>query len=202
MELVTSKAASSSLFTHQSKKFNVFLSFRGKDTRRGFTNHLYQALCQQGIDTFIDNNLKKGDKISDELINTIENSTMSIIIFSENYAFSSWCLDELAKIVECRNKNNQLVKPVFYMVEPSYVRYQRGKFEEALTKHEERFRNNVQRWRDALYEAADYSGWDFKVNDRYLFDYSGFFFLGRATNYNYICYYTFFFFFTLNFTKL
>ena len=176
MELVSGKGASSSFFTHQSKKFNVFLSFTGIDTRRAFTSHLYHALCQKGIDTFIDNDLKKGDKISDELINIIENSTMSIIIFSENYAFSPWCLDELAKIVECRNKNNQLVQPVFYMVEPSYVRCRKGKFEEALTKHEERFKNNVQRWRYALYEAAGYSGWHFKVNDRYLFDYSGFFF--------------------------
>ncbi|XP_030923066.1 TMV resistance protein N-like [Quercus lobata] len=167
MELVTSKGTSSSLFTHQSKKFNVFLSFTGIDTRRGFTSHLYHALCQQGIDTFIDNDLKKGDKISDVLINIIENSTMSIIIFSENYASSTWCLDELAKIVECRNKNNQIVQPVFYMVEPSYVRYQREKFEEALTKHEQRFKNSVQRWRDALHEAAGYSGWHFKVNDSF-----------------------------------
>ena len=121
MELETSKGASSSFFTYQSKKFNVFLSFRGKDTRRGFTNHLYHALCQQGIDTFIDNDLNKGDKISDELINIIENSTMSIVIFSENYASFTWCLDELAKIIECRNKNDQLVQPVFYMVEPSYI---------------------------------------------------------------------------------
>ncbi|KAL0005866.1 hypothetical protein SO802_013427 [Lithocarpus litseifolius] len=165
MELVTSKGASSSLFTHQSKKFNVFLSFRGEDTRRSITSSLYHALCREGIDTFIDNDLKKGDKISDELINIIENSTMSIVIFSENYASSTWCLDELAKIVECRNKNDQLVQPVFYMVEPSYVRYQRGKYKEALIKHEERFKNNVQRWRDALYEAAGYSGWHFKVND-------------------------------------
>ena len=155
--------ASSSSFTHEPKNFDVFLSFRGEDTRRGFISHLHKALCQSGIYTFIDNDLPRGEEISVELLKTIENSTTSIIVFSENYAL---CLDELAKIIECK-KNNQLVRPVFYNVDPSKVRKQKGKFGEALTKHEEKFNDNkVQRWREALHEAANLSGWDYK--NRYL----------------------------------
>ena len=174
MALVTSKVASSSSFslTHQPKNFQIFLSFRGKDTRLSFTSHLYNALCQQGINTFIDDKLPRGEEISAELLKTIENSTISIIIFSENYASSTWCLDELVKIVECK-KNGQLVLPVFYNVDPSDVCNQKGKFGEALTQHEEKFKDNkkIQRWRDALHEAANISDWHYK--HKYVFsDYS------------------------------
>ncbi|XP_075637609.1 disease resistance protein Roq1-like [Castanea sativa] len=155
--------ASSSSLTPQPKNFEVFLSFRGEDTRHGFISHLYHALCQRGIHTFIDDNLPRGEEISVELLKTIENSATSIIVFSENYAFSTWCLDELAKIVECRKKN-QSVRPVFYKVDPSEIRKQKGKFGKALTMHEEKINDNkkVQRWREALHEAAGLSGWDYE----------------------------------------
>ena len=112
MALVTCEGGSSSSFTHQPKKFDVFLSFRGEDTRFGFISHLYDLLRLRGIHTFIDDKLPRGEEISTELLKTIENSMMSIIVFSENYSSSTWCLDELAKIVECK-KNDQLVRPIF-----------------------------------------------------------------------------------------
>ncbi|WMV48324.1 hypothetical protein MTR67_041709 [Solanum verrucosum] len=34
--------------------YNVFLSFRGEDTRKIFTGHLYFRLCQVEVNTFID----------------------------------------------------------------------------------------------------------------------------------------------------
>ncbi|KAM4105313.1 hypothetical protein ACJW30_06G223300 [Castanea mollissima] len=170
MALITTKGASysssSSSFAHQSKnfsQFDVFLSFRGEDTRSNFVSHLYHTLCDRGIHTFIDNNLERGEEISPELFKTIENSKMSLIVFSENYASSSWCLDELTKIIECR-KNDRSVLPIFYKVDPSEVRKQQGKFGEALTRHEERFKDKkkVQRWRKALRKAGKISGWDYK----------------------------------------
>ena len=121
--------------------FDVFLSFRGEDTRLGFIGHLYNALVRRGIRTFIDDNLPRGEQISTQLLKTIESSTISIVVFSENYAFSAWCLDELAKIVECK-KNDQLVRPVFYNVDPSEFRNQKGKFGEALAEHEKVKDNN------------------------------------------------------------
>ena len=105
-------------FTPRPMKFDVFLRFRGEDTRLGFIGHLYNALVQQGIHTFIDDNLLRGEKIFAQLLKTIENSTISIVVFSKNYASSTWCLDELVKIVECK-KNDQLVWLVFYNVDPS-----------------------------------------------------------------------------------
>ncbi|KAL4601308.1 hypothetical protein ACB092_11G262900, partial [Castanea dentata] len=146
--------------SHQLKNFDVFLSFRGEDTRRGFISHLFEALTRQGIQTFIDDNLHRGENISEELLKTIENSSASIIVFSKNYASSSWCLDELAKIIECTKK----VLPVFYQVDPSKVRKQKGDFGKVLTKLEKKIKDKtkVQKWRDALSKAANISGWDDK----------------------------------------
>nr|XP_023914306.1 TMV resistance protein N-like [Quercus suber] len=162
MALVTCKGASSSSFT-QLKKFDAFLSFRSEDTRFGFISHLYEALRLRGIHTFIDDKLPRGEKISAELLKTIEKSMMSIIVFYENYASSTWCLDELAKIVECK-KNGQLVRPVFYKVDPLEIHNQNGKFGEALAKHERKLNDSkkVERWRNALHEIANISGWHYR----------------------------------------
>ena len=181
MALVTSEGASSSSFTHQPKKFDVFLSFRGKDTHLGFTGHLYNALCQRGISTFIDDNLQRGEEISASLLKIIESSRISIIVFSENYASSTWCLDELAKIVECK-KNDQLVRPVFYNVNPSEVCNQKGKFGKVLSKHEKKLKDNkkLQGWRKALYEVANIFGWHYK--HEYVPIFNGYFYALTSSN--------------------
>ena len=155
--------ASSSSFTPQFT-YDVFLSFRGEDTRYNFTSHLYQALCDKGFNTFIDNELPRGEEISTDLLKTIELSKSSVVVFSENYASSGWCLDELVKILDWRN-NGLFVLPVFYKVDPSEIRKQKGKFGAALTQHEENLKDNVekvQRWRTALIKATGLSGLHYK----------------------------------------
>ncbi|XP_024044090.1 TMV resistance protein N isoform X3 [Citrus clementina] len=145
-------------------KYNVFLSFRGEDTRDNFTSHLYAALCRKKIKTFIDDEeLRRGDEISPALLNAIEGSKISVVIFSKDYASSKWCLNELVKILECKNMNGQMVVPVFYHADPSDVRKQNGTFGDAFVKHEKQFRDvpeKVQKWRAALTEASNLSGWD------------------------------------------
>jgi hypothetical protein len=69
-----------------------------------------------------DGGLDIGDHISPSLLNAIEASRLSIIVLSDNYANSLWCLDELVKIMECMKLKNQLVWPIFYKVEPSNIR--------------------------------------------------------------------------------
>ncbi|KAM5569613.1 TMV resistance protein N [Rosa sericea] len=142
--------------------YDVFLSFRGEDTRNNFTGHLCSALRQNGINTFMDDQLKRGEEISPALLQAIEESKISIIVFSKDYASSKWCLDELVKILECKKSNQQEVRPVFYKVDPSDIRNHRGSFGEALANHECKFEDNldkVQKWKAALKEAADLSGW-------------------------------------------
>ena len=112
-------------------------------------------LCDKGINTFTDEKLPIGEEIPAELLEAIESSRVSIIVFSKNYASSTWCLDELIKILECRKKG-QFVLPIFYEINPSVVRKQKRKFGKALVKHEQEFNmNKVQIWRVALEEAGN-----------------------------------------------
>ena len=158
----TQKASPSSSSTPQ-WKYDVFLSFRGEDTRNSFTDHLYVALRQKGIVTFRDEEkLERGKSISPELLKAIEESRFAIVILSKNYATSTWCLDELVKIIECMKEMKTTVFPIFYDVDPSNVRKQTGSFAQAFSKHEECFKDfieNVHTWRAALREVANLKGW-------------------------------------------
>ncbi|XP_042962115.1 disease resistance protein RPV1-like [Carya illinoinensis] len=148
--------------------FDVFLSFRGQDTRSGFTGHLYSALQQKGFNTYIDDMLRSGEEISPALLKAIEESKISIVVFSKNYASSTWCLDELVKIIDCKESKQQEVLPVFYKVEPSTVRHQINSFElkTALAEHKDALKDDakIQRWKTALKQAANLSGFHLQSN--------------------------------------
>ncbi|KAF5469697.1 hypothetical protein F2P56_013747 [Juglans regia] len=161
MALSTIFSSSSSSSNTSPWRYDVFLSFRGEDTRNTFTAHLYHALIQKGIRTFIDDDeVKRGDEISTKLLPAIEDSRISIIVLSKNYASSTWCLDELVKVLECKKSKQQIVLPVFYYVDPSDIRHQRGSFGEALAKHAEKLNGDMklQMWKAALREVANLSG--------------------------------------------
>nr|GEW27252.1 hypothetical protein [Tanacetum cinerariifolium] len=116
--------------------YDVFLSFRGEDS---FINHLYAALVQNGISTFKqddDEMFGGGKPISPEILKAIEESKFSVVVLTKNYANSAWCLEELAKIMECHDRMGQKVLPVFYHVDPSVAL--RGP-ERDFEKHEEAF---------------------------------------------------------------
>ncbi|KAF3950263.1 hypothetical protein CMV_023955 [Castanea mollissima] len=114
-------------------KYDVFLSFRGEDTRNNFTDHLYAALQRKGIFTFRDEEgLERGESISPTLLKAIEESRFAIIILSKNYVSSTWCLDELAKIVRCKKETGLTIFPIFYYVNPSDVRKQTRNFSTAF----------------------------------------------------------------------
>lgn len=142
----------------------VYVSFRGTDTRRGFVAHLFKALHQNVLSTFRETSADNiGDEIRARLYKVVEQSRISIVIFSENYAASTWCLDELVAILECADRNNQIVLPVFYGVDPFDVRHAEGHFGEALDHLERRYSDNMEKvtlWRDALTSAANISGFD------------------------------------------
>ncbi|XP_043816786.1 disease resistance protein RPV1 isoform X3 [Manihot esculenta] len=146
-------------------KYDVFISFRGKDIRGGFLSHLFDALQRKQINPFMDENLRKGEEISPALLETIQDSYVSIVVFSQNYADSPWCLDELVKILECKEILGQLVLSIFYHVDPTDVQDLIGNFGEAfaVAKHGEEVKgclDKVDKWRRALMEISNLSGWD------------------------------------------
>ncbi|KAL5818223.1 hypothetical protein ACOSQ3_022120 [Xanthoceras sorbifolium] len=165
----STSSSSSSSSSNPPPQYDVFLSFRGEDTRRNFTSYLYDALCRKQIETFIDNNeLRRGDEISPSLSKAIQDSSLSIIVFSANYASSSWCLNELLEILESMKTRGQIVLPVFYHVTPSDIRKQTGTYKKAFDAHEKRFKktkDRVRNWRAALTQVANLSGWDLNQHD-------------------------------------
>ncbi|KAF3449311.1 hypothetical protein FNV43_RR10039 [Rhamnella rubrinervis] len=148
---------------NSNSNYDVFLSFRGDDTRRGFTSHLYAALIQRGYKAFFDDeHLQRGKVISKGLMKAIDCSRSSVVVLSENYAFSSWCLTELAKIVERMETKGLIVLPIFYHVNPCQVRKQTGTYRDAFKKHEnnpELDLDEVDSWRDALKAVSNLAGW-------------------------------------------
>nr|GMD40505.1 TMV resistance protein N-like [Ipomoea batatas] len=125
--------------SHGPWEYHVYISFRG-DTRKNFTDHLYSALCRAGINTFRDEEeVRKGKTLSSEFERAIQNSRISIIVFSKDYASSRWCLDELVEILKCKEIRNQVVLPIFYNVNPSQVAKQTGEYGTALARHKGRF---------------------------------------------------------------
>ncbi|PHT67938.1 hypothetical protein T459_27425, partial [Capsicum annuum] len=143
-------------------QWDIFLSFRGEDTRHNFTEKLHNELVRNGVRTFIDNeNLDRGKEISPSLLTAIEDSAASIVVISKNYASSKWCLEELAKLSESKRI---LLLPVFYEVDPSDVRRQKGPFEKDFREHEELVEaEKVYRWREGMKKAGNISGWDSRL---------------------------------------
>ncbi|KAK2986483.1 hypothetical protein RJ640_001006 [Escallonia rubra] len=98
-------------------KYDAFLSFRGEDIRTTFTAHLFQALKAADLEQFMDDDgIKRGNTITSELEEAIQNSRVPIIIFSEHYASSSWCLNELLYIFDHYRSKSKThgILPLFY----------------------------------------------------------------------------------------
>ncbi|KAG7597385.1 Leucine-rich repeat 3 [Arabidopsis suecica] len=111
-------------------KYDVFLSFRGEDTRKTIVSHLYAALDSRGIVTFKDDQrLEIGDRISDELHRALGSSS-----------FAVWFSPRTTLLPD-----------------PSVVRHQLGSF--SLEKYQgPEMADKVLRWREALNLIANLSG--------------------------------------------
>ncbi|KAL4374465.1 hypothetical protein HN51_008272 [Arachis hypogaea] len=164
--MATLQESGNSSSTLKEWEFDVFLSFRGPETRYGFTGYLHKALCEKGIRTFMDlEDLISGNKIQQTFARAIESSRIAIVVFSEHYADTSFLLRELVKLLECSQRYGQFVLPIFYLVDPGDVRHQRGSYEKAMAVHEERFKDKAPIWRAALRDAANLSGLHYKGDE-------------------------------------
>ncbi|KAL1205645.1 Disease resistance protein Roq1 [Cardamine amara subsp. amara] len=162
---VAAEASAPSVTSSSSRslwKYDVFLSFRGTDVRKGFLSHLYKALTDNGIHTFRDDTeLQRGNFISPALLGAIERSRFAVVVLSENYATSRWCLQELVHITDCLEKKRLELIPVFFGVDPSHVKRQSGNFAKAFAEHEKRpDTETVESWRKAMSKVGFISGWD------------------------------------------
>lgn len=145
--------------------YDVFLNFRGPDTRTGFVDFLYSSLVAAGVHVFRDNDaLPFGEEIGPELLWAIRNCRIAIPIISEQYFESKWCLRELTEIMNCYKNGGISVFPIFYKVDVVDVRHQRNNFGETLLKQEiQGGREEPREWKYALRYVTDIRGWTSKT---------------------------------------
>uniref|UniRef100_M4E4E6 TIR domain-containing protein n=1 Tax=Brassica campestris TaxID=3711 RepID=M4E4E6_BRACM len=151
-------SSSSSPSTHH-YSYDVFPSFSSKDVGRTFLSHFLEGLKSKGIKTFQNNGIMRSEYITTELARAIEESRISVVILSKNYPSSSWCLNELQRIMKCKVSLGQIVMAIFYDVDPSDVREQTGDFgkvfeETCYGKTDEQ----KKKWRKALSHVAVIAG--------------------------------------------
>ncbi|PHT27779.1 hypothetical protein CQW23_32602 [Capsicum baccatum] len=148
--------------------YHAFLSLATK-IDKSFGNHLHSALSNAGICAFSVDELDIDEKGCKELQKTSQDSRVLIVVFSKDYPSSERCLDELVFILESKRAFGCFVLPVFYDVDPSEVRKQKGRFEQAFLMYEERdisgiegrkleWLQKVKEWKAALTEVVDLGG--------------------------------------------
>jgi hypothetical protein len=183
--IVASKEASSSYkaslsvsSSYRQWMEDLFLSFRGADTSNDFT-HLNTALALRVIIPD-DKELEKVMAIRSRLLEAIEESGLSIIIFARDCASLPWCFDELVKIVGFIDEmRSDTVFPVSYHVEQSKIDDQTESYTIFFDKNEENSRENeekVQRWMNIFSEVEIPSG------SRSVERYHYFYFIPRLIN--------------------
>ncbi|KAL1194720.1 Protein SUPPRESSOR OF npr1-1, CONSTITUTIVE 1 [Cardamine amara subsp. amara] len=159
IEMTSSMASSSS----GSWRYDVFPSFRGEDVRNSFLSHLRKELHIKFITTFSDHGIERSRPIAPELLLAIRESRIAIVVFSKNYASSTWCLDELVEIHKCYKKFDQRVIPIFYNVDPSEIKKQTGEFGKVFNKTcKGKPEDQKQRWMQALEDVAKMAGEDLR----------------------------------------
>ena len=132
----------------KTKSPRVYLNFRGAELRQSFISHLEIALIRGGVNVFVDQPLYRG---LESLFEVIEESSVALVILSERYTESEWCLNELVEIMERVKQGKLIAIPIFYKLNPSQVRRLDGDFGSKLwhlAKHTEF--DKLKRWKEAL----------------------------------------------------
>ncbi|XP_076952297.1 TMV resistance protein N-like [Bidens hawaiensis] len=138
----------------------VFLSFRGEDTHKTLGDHLYAALQQQKIIPMNEAHpLIRGIGIDQSLYRAVQEAEVAVVVINKNYANTSWSLNELAAIMQCRYERGLLVIPIFDHVDPSELRRQNGMYGAALSGHELENAEQVESWRKAMVDLANIPGY-------------------------------------------
>ena len=149
----------SSSFSSNNWVFDVFPSFRGEDIRKTFLSHFLKELDRKLITAFKDNKIERSQCLDPELKQAIRDSRIAIVVFSKNYASSSWCLNELLEILKCKDELGQLVIPIFYGLDPSQIRYQGGDFGKVFENTcKKRTEDEIKLWRQALADVSNLAG--------------------------------------------
>ncbi|XP_027907784.1 TMV resistance protein N-like isoform X2 [Vigna unguiculata] len=146
------------------RKYDVLIHFDGEDIRRKFVSHLDFTLSAVGLTTFLhQENAVKGMKIQEPILDFCR---VAIVVFTKTYSESAWCLHQLQQIIQWHETYSRHVLPVYYEIQPSDVRLQKGHFGKAFkaTAHQtfsgQELEHGMCRWSRALTKVANFFGWD------------------------------------------
>ncbi|XP_022641628.1 disease resistance protein ADR2-like [Vigna radiata var. radiata] len=147
-----------------SGKYDVLINFTGEDIRRKFVSHLNSAFSTVGLTTFLHHpNAVKSTHIQQPIHS---HCRVAIVVFTQTYSQSAWCLHQLHHIINWHETYCRHVLPVYYEIQPSDVRLQKGDFGKAFkataqqTFSEQELEHGMSRWSHALTKAANFFGWD------------------------------------------
>lgn len=145
----------------QSSRPQLFVSFRGNELRNGFVSHVVKALEDARVNVFIDTHELKGRSL-ENLFKRIDDSKIALVIFSDRFSESEWCLNEVARI-DKRVKGGKLrVIPVFYRVNTTDVKSFTGKFgscfEETVQRLSSEKRNTAESWKSSVKSVSSNTG--------------------------------------------
>ncbi|XP_059074493.1 TMV resistance protein N-like [Cryptomeria japonica] len=139
-------------------RYDVFINHRGPDTKQTLAASIYRALKLMGVSVFLDEpELDLGDSIPSEIQHAIATSFLHIAILSPTYAESTWCLEELSLML----KSGHTIIPLFYNVDVKDIRWIKGSYATAFSKHEakKRYRpGKVEDWKSALHKVSHLKG--------------------------------------------
>ncbi|KAL3730346.1 hypothetical protein ACJRO7_027367 [Eucalyptus globulus] len=152
---------------HRPRKYDIFISYNRDDTLHP-VSHLKGALERRGMRTVVDYTLDRGEEIWPAIIEAIKQSNIAVVVVSQNYHFSPWCLNELVKILECKKRGGLIVFPIFWGIDARELREQSSTFVENIGQGEEGFKqenpHQVQRWRKALQAVGRINGFPVNVS--------------------------------------
>jgi hypothetical protein len=154
--------------------YSVFINHRGVDVKKTFARSLYVRLLEKGLTAFLDEEeLQAGYNFSSQRIEAIGTASVHVAIFSPRYAESSWCLNELLRMLE----STAPIISVFYRFTSAKVGWTQGKdgnYAQALkalaekTTREGKLRydsKSIENWRNALSHVTDNKGFELEVRN-------------------------------------
>jgi len=165
--LMTSPVSSMEFVSSTSKlphMYDVLINFNGEDIHRKFVSHLDSGLSAAGLTTFLHHQNSVNDMDIQKPI--LDLCRIVIVVFTKTYSQSAWCLHQLHQIIKWHETYCRHVLPVYYEIQPSDVRLQKGDFGEAFkataqqTFSEQQLEHGMSRWSHALTKAANFFGWD------------------------------------------
>lgn len=120
------------------RAYDVFISYKQDDTLHP-VSHLKDALDLRKIKTFVDFALEGGVDFRLAFNEVIKRSEIAVVVVSQNFHSSPWCLNELVKILECQKKWGLIVLPIFWGVNAKELREQPRHFVENIGQGEKGF---------------------------------------------------------------